>query len=374
MASDFDTYRSHLGEFIRRTSESFGSVTPAIETEFNTLAVTLFRLQFERIPPYRRLCEARGVNPSDIRHWGNIPCVPASAFRDFDLTSLVSGERTRVFRSSGTTGARPSRHFHSPESLALYEHSLLPTFRRHVLAGLEEPVQMICLTPSPALAPHSSLVHMFHTVCREWGTPSSAFVGAADQAGAWTIELPLAWRTLEEAAGTARPVVVLGTAFSFLQLLEEPAPGARPHRIVLPPRSRAMETGGYKGRTRELPKVELHRLITDRLGLAPDHLVGEYGMAELSSQAYDRTAGRALETGGRVFRFPPWARALPVSPDTGRCVSDGESGLIRVFDLANVRSVLAIQTEDLGVRRGDGFELAGRAAAAETRGCSLMAR
>jgi len=135
-----------------------------------------------------------------------------------------------------------------------------------------------------------------------------------------------------------------------------------------------METGGYKGRTRALPQAELHRLLSERLGVAPDHIVCEFGMSELSSQAYDHVAGTALRTGGRVFHFPPWARAVLVSPETGEPVADGETGLIRVLDLANVHSVMAIQTDDLGVRRGDGFELLGRAPLAQPRGCSLMAR
>src|SRR5206468_11450043 len=137
--------------------------------------------------------------------------------------------------------------------------------------------------------------------------------------------------------------------------------------------SRAMETGGYKGRSRHLPRAELHSLITQRLGIPASHIVCEYGMSELSSQAYDsevRNAERGVRKEARVFRFPPWARVRIVSPETGREIAEGERGLIQVSDLANVSSVLAIQTEDLGVRRGAGFELLGRAALAEPRGCS----
>ena len=146
-----------------------------------------------------------------------------------------------------------------------------------------------------------------------------------------------------------------------------------------------METGGYKGRSRSLPKAELHALITQQLGVSSSHIICEYGMSELSSQAYDHVAGdggrvtsdgklsRHMSPATRHFHFPPWARVQIISPETGCEVADGETGLIRVFELANVFSVLAIQTEDLGVRRGDGFELLGRAALAEPRGCSLMA-
>jgi hypothetical protein len=136
-----------------------------------------------------------------------------------------------------------------------------------------------------------------------------------------------------------------------------------------------IETGGYKGRSRELAKGELHRLISERLGVPAPHIVCEYGMSELSSQAYDITASSARPASPvtRHFHFPPWARAQVISPETGREVADGETGLLRVFDLANVFSVMALQTEDLAVRRGTGFELLGRARLAEPRGCSLMA-
>ena len=109
-------------------------------------------------------------------------------------------------------------------------------------------------------------------------------------------------------------------------------------------------------------------MIARNLGVRPDHIVSEYGMCELASQAYDRTVGR---TNCRTFKFPAWARIRIVSPETLAEVAEGETGLLQVFDLANIRSVLAIQTEDLEIRRGDGFELIGRATASEPRGCSL---
>ncbi|HEY2082585.1 MAG TPA: hypothetical protein VGI88_07345, partial [Verrucomicrobiae bacterium] len=154
-----------------------------------------------------------------------------------------------------------------------------------------------------------------------------------------------------------------GTAFSFVHLLDYLA--EKNLRFTLPPGSRVMETGGYKNRSRFLPKAELHALIVERLGVPASEILCEYGMSELGSQAY--------AAGGGDFHFPPWARAQVISPETGREVRDGETGLLRICDLANVFSAMAIQTEDLAIRRGDGFELIGRAALAEPRGCSLMA-
>jgi hypothetical protein len=170
-----------------------------------------------------------------------------------------------------------------------------------------------------------------------------------------------------------RPVALLGTAFSFVHLLDHFA--ANNIRYRLAEGSRVLETGGYKGRSRTLPKAELNQLITKHLGIPASHIVCEYGMSELSSQAYDLQVGnaeRGTRNEARVFRFPPWARVRVISPETGSEIAEGETGLIQICDLANVRSVMMIQTEDMAVRRGRGFELVGRAELVEPRGCSLM--
>jgi Acyl-protein synthetase, LuxE len=345
-----------------------------VEAEFNQLALALFALQFAHVEPYRRLCEARRVTPDKITLLSEIPAVPAAAFKEVDLSSLPVAERTTVFHSSGTTEQRPSRHFHNAASLSLYEASLLRWFKAHLLPDAET-FSFVILTPSPALAPHSSLAHMFDTVRRDLGSRDSLFSAKIDGTGAWTLDTGVTLDPLRKSTETKHPVALLGTAFSFVHLLDHLS--ARALRFALPPGSRVMETGGYKGRSRNLSRAELHALIARYLGIPPSHIVCEYGMSELSSQAYDCVAGRhALRfnasTLQRLFHFPPWARARVVSPETGREVAEGETGLIQVCDLANVRSVMAIQTEDLAVRRGDGFELFGRAVLAEPRGCSLM--
>jgi hypothetical protein len=210
---------------------------------------------------------------------------------------------------------------------------------------------------------------MFEVVRRKVGAGESAFVGNVTAEGAWAIDFERAVALLREASESKRPLVLLGTAFSFVHLLDHLA--ERQLRFELPAGSRVMETGGYKGRSRSLSKLELHSLITERLGIPSTHIVCEYGMSELSSQAYDRTL-RTPHSALRTFLFPPWVRVQIISPETGREVGEGETGLLRVFDLANVFSVMAIQTEDLAIRRGGGFELIGRAVEAEPRGCSLM--
>ena len=461
---------------------------PANLPAFDRLALELFALQFKHNAAYRRLCEGRGARPDTVAHWTEIPAAPTSAFKEFELSCLPLAERMTVFHSSGTTGQQPSRHYHNAGSLVLYETSLLQWFYAHCQLPTAD-CQLVILTPPPAEAPHSSLVHMFETIRHEVGQGGSAFVGKAAKDGAWILDAEAALERLRTTSGAGQPLLLLGTAFSFVHLLDHL--GDRHLHLELPPGSCALETGGYKGRSRSLPKATLHALISQRLGISAGHIVCEYGMSELSSQAYDLAIGTSLagppgfgnstvslpltpavslgerenripsrdtpepfdfaaqrakelplhepqwerdgplspslspfegervpkagegsvhgfkarvvsgnslpEGAGRgegeridlypgavtppttkgnpdrTFHFPPWARVQIVSPETGCEVRERETGLLRVFDLANVYSVLAIQTEDLAVRRGDGFTLAGRAVSAESRGCSLMA-
>jgi hypothetical protein len=375
MEPTFSDFAARLREFIGHAPRGTSAVP---DKEFNELAQKLFRLQHRHNSAYRRLCDARGIRPDRIEHWTNIPSVHTSAFKELDLTSLAPADRTTTFMSSGTTAQMRSRHFHDSESLALYETSLLSWFEPHLLPeratpsdesalGPSDDLPMLILTPPPASAPGSSLVHMMETVRRAFGSRDSQFVGRVDAQGCWTVDIETALFAIRKSMCGNRPIALLGTAFNFVHLLDHFA--ANNMRYRLAQGSRVMETGGYKGQSREVPKGELHALITRHLGIAPEHIITEYGMSELSSQAYDGVSGIA---GERWFRFPPWARSQVISPETGLEVAEGETGLLRLFDLANVRSAMAIQTDDLAIRRGDAFELMGRATQAEARGCSLM--
>jgi Acyl-protein synthetase, LuxE len=356
--------------------------------DFDELAVELFTLQFEHNVAYQKLCNLRkitpttvcalrGMTPSFAGRWAQIPFMPTNAFKSFWLSCIPLAERTVVFHSSGTTEQDPSRHFHNAESLGVYQASLWKWFQLNV-GRTGEPV---FLTPNASAAPRSSLIHMFETVRQMFGMSEAAFTGKLSKDGSWTIDFAATIQRLKIACDAGKPLALLGTAFSFVHLLDYLAENHL--QFQLPENSRVMETGGYKNRSRSMPKSELHALITKQLGITPGDIICEYGMSELSSQAYavtgdkwqmtrDYNASGSLSPVTSCFHFPSWARTQIISPETGREVAEGETGLIRVFDLANVFSVAAIQTEDLGIRRGNGFELIGRAQLAEPRGCSLM--
>ena len=357
--------RQFISDSIQRTED-----LSARNDRFNRLALRLFALQFAANLSFRRFCEAANRLPDSIGSWRDIPAVPAFAFKDGLMTCLEESKRERVFCSSGTTGTRASRHYHSSDSLKAYESSLWPWFKAHLLPECGDagnPPALVILAPRVADAPNSSLAHMFEHIREQLGSPADVFMSSVSTNGSWVVPFERTISALEKHTKAATPVLLLGTAFSFVHFLDD----LKRHRghVQLPAGSRLMETGGYKGRSRSMAKAELHALLSEMLGLDPAMIVSEYGMSELSSQAYNGVAGAPRR---EPFQFPPWARAQVISPETGLEPAEGNAGLIHVLDLANVYSVMHLQTEDIGRRRANGFELIGRAAAAEPRGCSLL--
>ena len=309
--------------------------------EFNALSLRLFAYQYAHNLPYRRFCNGRGQTPETVTRWQDIPAAPASAFKRFALTCVPEEECVKVFHSSGTTGSETSRHLMSADALALYQVSLTAGYERHF-----PPLPLLGLMPPPDASPHSSLSFMLETLGAEffWGESSHDTLA----------------RTL---TGLAIPCTLFGTAFAFVNFFD----ATHGERFVLPADSLVIETGGFKGRSREIEREELYTLLTERLDVPPDHCFSEYGMSELASQFYSQGL-----TGPKLA--PPWLRTRILDPVTGTEAVPGQPGLLAHYDLANVNSVLAIQTEDLGVwdERG-GFQLLGRAPGAVLRGCSLLA-
>lgn len=333
------------------------------EAAFNTLAQAVFRYQFENNAPYRRFCEGRGIFPANVVSWRDIPAAPAVAFKRFALTCLPEAiceprEGGRVFHSSGTTGSETSRHYLDKEAVDIYRLSLRAGYRRFVLPdGAELPV-LALMTP-PEETPHSSLSFMLGELIGDY---SGEFF--ADREGLCRLSVRLASLT--------DPVVLFGTAFAFVHFFD-----SSEDIFALPEGSRVVETGGFKGRSREVSKEELYGLFTSRLGVPATHCLSEYGMSEMASQFYDSTLMDHFRGVDRLPRkvAPPTLRTRVLDPVTGREAVTGEPGLLAHFDLANLNSVLAIQTEDLGYTAPDseGFTLLGRAPGAVLRGCSLTA-
>jgi len=336
---------------------------PRDDARFSALALELFAFQFARCEPYRRFCEGRGRTPRSVASWREIPPVPTGAFKELELRSFPAERRLHAFRTSGTSTERRGTLW--LDTLALYEASLLPSFQAHVLPDLaERPVLLRVLAPSAREAPDSSLSHMFETVLRRLALPGGGFDirdGRLDVDGLLS--------GLERARDAGTAVALCGTSFAFVHLMDELA--ARGRRLALPEGSRVMETGGFKGRSRELGRGELHAAFDAVLGVAPERIVNQYGMTELASQFYDSVLRRPGEPRRKLA--PPWTRVRVVDPASGEDVPPGEPGALVIVDLANTGSVQALQTADLGHELDDGFEVLGREPGAEARGCSVAA-
>jgi hypothetical protein len=327
-----------LDEYHALEARVFVSLHDFLEEEWNALALDIHAFQRRRNPPFARWCDTL----PEPKTWRDIPAVPQAMFKRFRLSCFPAKLTPVTFRTSGTTGeTRGEHHF---ADTALYDASILAGWQRLRLPKL--PALFLAQTPDEA--PDSSLTHMFGTLAGG-ATGRSAFDMRAE-AGA-----------LRKLAARGQ-CAIFGTALAFLALFERMGED----RVRLPRGSFAFETGGYKGSGRDIPKADLYAKFATHLGLRAGDVWNEYGMTELSSQAYTRGLGRP-------HTAPPWLRALVIDPETGKEVAVGDAGVLRMFDLANVGGVLAIQTADFAVRRKEGFDLLGRDPAAVPRGCSRRA-
>jgi acyl-CoA synthetase (AMP-forming)/AMP-acid ligase II len=339
---------------------------PLDDVSFDALARSAFAWQYEHNRHYRAFCDRRARTPSTITHWSLIPAVPTAAFREVELTCAATGLPDAVFRTSGTTGGE-RRGVHVVPDISFYHRSLIPNFAAMLLPE-GEPMTMISLVPPPRDLPDSSLSHMIATVMQRFGTRDSRWCASA-QAG---IDHDGLGQALAEARGGGAVVCLLGTSFAFVHWTD--AMRDRDERHRLPDGSRLMDTGGFKGRSREVGRAELRATYLERLGIPRTHCVNEYGMTELCSQFYDGSLRDAVlrhRLGADRKVPPPWVRTVVVDPDTLEPVPDGREGLLRHTDLANIGSVIAVQTEDTGIVVDGGFRVLGRAAGARPRGCSI---
>jgi hypothetical protein len=336
----------------------------ADDARFDALARELFAFQLERCPPYARFCAGRGRTAENVASWREIPAVPAGAFKEVELRSFAAERTLHTFRTSGTsTERRGELHL---DRLDLYEASLVASFERCVLPDLApgERLRLRVLAPSPEEAPDSSLSHMFGRLLAERGDAASGFDVVRGELRAEALAAHL-----EEAAVRDTPVALCGTAFAFVHLLDALARG--PRELRLPPGSRVMETGGFKGRSREVARDELHGALASALGVPRARIVNQYGMTELGSQFHDSVLRSPSEPRRKLA--PPWTRVRLLDPETDEECAPGAAGRIAILDLVNTGSVAAVLTADLGRSAGDGFEVLGREAGAEARGCSLAA-
>jgi hypothetical protein len=339
---------------------------PLSDDAFNRIALRVFAYQYGRNAPYAAFCRRRQSTPETVAHWTDIPAVPTEAFKEVALVAGDPDAAEVVFRTSGTSHGPEKRGRHFILDVSIYHFAVIPNFAACVLADGAE-LRMLSLVPPSAELPDSSLSHMVSVVLDRLGAPDSGFFATA----AYGIDDERLHEALLTAEQEHAPVCILGTSFAFVHWLDRV--DGRRQRYRLPEGSRLMDTGGYKGRSRVVDEDTMRHLYRDRLGIAHHYCVNEYGMTEMCSQFYDSSLRDAARerAGSRRKLAPPWVRTRVVDPETLLPMEPGDTGLLQHFDLANVGSVAAIQTEDLGFLTDGGFRLLGRAPGATPRGCSI---
>lgn len=312
------------------------------EGTFDDIALELFRFQAENNIVYNTFLRNLKVDPATIVRSTDIPFLPVSFFKRHAIQTTVWSPEL-VFTSSGTTGAATSRHlvpdveFYRTHSKRCFEYHFGPLENYHFLA----------LLPSYLEREGSSLICMMDYFIRESHSPHSGF---------FLHDLDVLAQKLQDLRETGKKVVLWGVTFALLELAET-FPGDYSHCMV-------METGGMKGRRKEITRTELHEIL--RLKLGVPRVYSEYGMTELMSQAYTQ--------GGTTYTNPPFMRTVvrdPADPMAKGLVN--ETGAINIIDLANWHSMAFIETEDMGKVFNDGtFEVLGRMDNSDIRGCNLL--
>jgi hypothetical protein len=345
------------------------------EDSFVGLALDIARFQAEASEGFRRLVRARGAS---LEALDDIPPVPSEAFRLARVATFAAELDAARFYTSGTTGA--DRGLHAMRRTDTYEQLSL-RYGRQALLGAQAGAVVLALAPRPDNPPSSSLGYMMARFVEAFDAePLGELETRCDSASParWLlhgdgVDLAGLDHAVRIASRSRRPVLLLATAFALVRLVDELG-GAR---LPLPPGSAVMQTGGFKGRTREVSMEELRSAVTLAFQLGERRVVGEYGMTELTSQLYEGTlresalyARHPSATPGIYFE-PPWLRVTPVDPVSLLPVADGDAGLARFVDLGNVDSAVSVVTQDLVRRTAGGIELLGRQAGAPPRGCSL---
>lgn len=309
--------------------------------EFEQKALEVFQYQFENNSVYRSFCDLLYKHPAEITRIKEIPFLPIEFFKSKKVVSNSKKTKT-IFTSSGTTGTQTSKHFVT--DLNLYEQSFYKGFR-HFYGPIEDFV-VLGLLPSYLERKGSSLIYMVNDFISKSNHPESGFyLGQFDLLAEKLISL--------DAAG--KKTLLIGVSFALLDLVET-YQFALNNTIV-------METGGMKGRRKEMIRVELHQKLKAGFGVTQIH--SEYGMTELLSQAYSKGEG--------LFQAPPWMKIIIRDPEDALTLVKNQNGTINVIDLANSNSCSFIATQDLGrVFDDESFEIMGRFDNSDIRGCNLM--
>jgi len=310
--------------------------------DFNKIALEIFQFQAKNCAVYKEFITLLNINISVVKSVNEIPFLPIQFFKSHKIISSKEPVQ-RIFLSSGTTGNTQSKHHIT--DLSIYEKSFTKGFEN--LYGAIENYTVLALLPSYLERDGSSLIYMANYFIEKSNKSKSGF---------YLNNLEELHKNLIELDKNNDKILLIGVSFALLDLVEA-------YKFDLK-NTIIMETGGMKGRRKELIREELHQVLSNGFGVEKIH--SEYGMTELLSQAYSK--------GNGIFECPPWMKVLTRdTEDALTILPEGKSGGINVIDLANINSCSFIATQDLGKTYKNGtFEVLGRFDDSDIRGCNLM--
>lgn len=312
------------------------------EQDFQNLALRIFNYQFENNSVYRSFCDLLYKHPSDVKSIEEIPFLPIQFFKSHQVISSTESPKI-TFSSSGTTGSITSKHIVT--DLELYERSFRKAFE--LFYGDISSYTVLALLPSYLEREGSSLIYMVNDLIQKSNNPESGF---------YLNNLADLSEKLTALDASGQKVLLIGVSFALLDLVESEKFNLQ-NTVI-------METGGMKGRRKEVTRKELHQTLTEGFGV--DLIHSEYGMTELLSQGYSK--------GNGIFETPPWMKILIRDTEDPLTILGAEkTGGLNVIDLANINSCSFIATQDLGKVYSDhSFEILGRFDHSDIRGCNLM--
>lgn len=312
------------------------------KADFNALTLQVFKHQFKTNLVYQEFCNHLGKDSSNVSQIQDIPFIPIDFFKSKTILSGKEKANT-IFTSSGTTGSITSKHYVT--NTKLYEESYLKAFK-HFYGSVKD-YCVLALLPSYLERKGSSLIYMVDDLIKKSEHPKSGF---------FLNNTDTLLETLKTLQNTNTKILLIGVSFALLDLVET-------NQLHLK-NTVVMETGGMKGRRKEMIREELHETLKKGFGLSKIH--SEYGMTELLSQGYSKGDG--------IFNCPPWMKVLTRDTEDPLTLQDyGKTGGVNVIDLANINSCSFIATQDLGkVYENGSFEILGRFDHSDIRGCNLM--
>ncbi|QNL49431.1 acyl transferase [Olivibacter sp. SDN3] len=310
--------------------------------QFEQLVLRIFKIQATENPVYASYLSYLGVDKENVQEIDKIPFLPIEFFKTKDVI-LRGLSPSIIFSSSGTTGMQQSKHLVS--DVSIYEHSYRNAF--HLFYGPIKNMAILALLPSYLERTGSSLIYMVDDLISGGHPAYSDYFLYNHEA------LAVRMQQLKE---SNTPALLIGVTYALLDFIEN-FPMNFPNLMV-------METGGMKGKRKEMIRIELHEIL--RKGFGVDQIHSEYGMTELLSQAYSK--------GNGIFKCPPWMKVMIRDVNDPLAILPvGKTGVINVIDLANINSCSFIATQDLGRTHHDGtFEIMGRFDQSDIRGCNLL--